>query len=47
LNFLRAKYPTIPANAVGAIFFEQETNETNELYEIISERRDNGHKPWT
>ncbi len=30
LNFLRAKYPTIPANAVGAIFFEQETNETNE-----------------
>lgn len=30
LNFLREKYPTIPANAVGAIFFEQETNETNE-----------------
>ena len=30
LNFLRAKYPTIPANAAGAIFFEQETNETNE-----------------
>src|SRR4029078_8447932 len=30
LNFLRAKYPTIPSNAVGAIFFEQETNETNE-----------------
>jgi D-lactate dehydrogenase (cytochrome) len=30
LNFLRAKYPTIPANAVGAIFFEQETNESNE-----------------
>jgi D-lactate dehydrogenase (cytochrome) len=30
LNFLRTKYPTIPANAVGAIFFEQETNETNE-----------------
>jgi len=30
LNFLRTKYPTIPTNAVGAIFFEQETNETNE-----------------
>lgn len=30
LNFLRAKYPTVPENAVGAIFFEQETNETNE-----------------
>ena len=30
LNFLRAKYPTIPANAVGAIFFEQETNSANE-----------------
>jgi len=30
LNFLRTKYPTIPANAVAAIFFEQETNETNE-----------------
>ena len=27
LNFLREKYPTIPANAVGAIFFEQETTE--------------------
>jgi D-lactate dehydrogenase (cytochrome) len=30
LNFLRERYPTIPANAVGAIFFEQETNSTNE-----------------
>ena len=30
LNFLREKYPTIPANAVGAIFFEQETNDRNE-----------------
>ncbi len=30
LNFLREKYPTIPANAAGAIFFEQETKETNE-----------------
>lgn len=30
LNFLRTKYQTIPANALGAIFFEQETNETNE-----------------
>src|ERR1043165_2969488 len=30
LNFLRTKYPTIPPNAVGAIFFEQETDETNE-----------------
>jgi D-lactate dehydrogenase (cytochrome) len=25
LEFLRAKYPTIPANVAGAIFFEQET----------------------
>ena len=30
LNFLREKYPTIPANAVAAIFFEQETNSANE-----------------
>ncbi|HEX6718905.1 MAG TPA: FAD-binding oxidoreductase [Pyrinomonadaceae bacterium] len=30
LNFLRQKYPTIPADAVGAIFFEQETNESTE-----------------
>ena len=30
LNFLREKYPTIPRNAAGAIFFEQETNSTNE-----------------
>lgn len=30
LNFLREKYPAIPANAVGAIFFEQETNSANE-----------------
>ncbi|HET6979110.1 MAG TPA: FAD-binding oxidoreductase [Pyrinomonadaceae bacterium] len=30
LNFLREKYPTVPQNAVGAIFFEQETNEANE-----------------
>ncbi len=30
LNFLREKYPTIPTNAVGAIFFEQETDSANE-----------------
>jgi len=30
LRFLREKYPTIPDNAVGAVFFEHETNETNE-----------------
>lgn len=30
LNFLRAKYPEVPANAAGAIFFEQETNESDE-----------------
>ena len=30
LNFLRDKYPAIPANAVGAIFFEQETNSASE-----------------
>jgi D-lactate dehydrogenase (cytochrome) len=30
LNFLREKYPTIPASAVAAIFFEQETNSANE-----------------
>jgi D-lactate dehydrogenase (cytochrome) len=30
LNFLRQKYPTIPARAVGAIFFEQETTAATE-----------------
>ena len=31
LNFLREKYPEVPAEAAGAIFFEQETtNETEE-----------------
>jgi len=30
LTFLREKYPSIPANAVGAIFFEQETTEATE-----------------
>ncbi len=30
LNFLRQKYETIPGEAVGAIFFEQETNSTTE-----------------
>ena len=30
LNFLRQKYETIPAGAVGAIFFEQETTPTAE-----------------
>jgi D-lactate dehydrogenase (cytochrome) len=30
LNFLRQKYSTIPEQAAGAIFFEQETNETTE-----------------
>jgi len=30
LNFLREKYPNIPAQAVGAIFFEQETTEATE-----------------
>lgn len=30
LNFLRARYPDVPANAVGAIFFEQETAESTE-----------------
>lgn len=30
LNFLREKYPTVPASAVGAIFFEQETSAENE-----------------
>jgi D-lactate dehydrogenase (cytochrome) len=30
LNFLREKYPNIPADAVGAIFFEQETTEQTE-----------------
>jgi D-lactate dehydrogenase (cytochrome) len=30
LGFLRAKYETIPASAVGAIFFEQETTSANE-----------------
>lgn len=30
LEFLRQKYPTIPAGAVGAIFFEQEITESTE-----------------
>ena len=30
LNFLRQKYPTVPDNAVAAIFFEQETTSTTE-----------------
>jgi len=30
LKFLRQKYPTIPAGAVGAIFFEQETTPATE-----------------
>jgi D-lactate dehydrogenase (cytochrome) len=30
LNFLRLKYETIPDDAVGAIYFEQETNSTTE-----------------
>jgi D-lactate dehydrogenase (cytochrome) len=30
LRFLRQKYATVPANAVGAIFFEQETTPANE-----------------
>jgi D-lactate dehydrogenase (cytochrome) len=30
LNFLREKYPEVPARAVGAIFFEQETRAENE-----------------
>ncbi|HEY0365314.1 MAG TPA: FAD-binding oxidoreductase [Pyrinomonadaceae bacterium] len=30
LNFLREKYPTVPSEAVAAIFFEQETNEATE-----------------
>lgn len=30
LNFLRGKYPEIPAEAVGAIFFEQETSAETE-----------------
>jgi D-lactate dehydrogenase (cytochrome) len=36
LNFLRQKYDTIPANAVGAIFFEQETSQSSED-ELMSE----------
>ena len=30
LNFLRAKYPEIPAKAAGAVFFEQETHAETE-----------------
>jgi D-lactate dehydrogenase (cytochrome) len=30
LNFLREKYPNVPSEAVGAIFFEQETTEATE-----------------
>jgi D-lactate dehydrogenase (cytochrome) len=43
LNFLREKYPNIPPQAVGAIFFEQETTEAteetvfNEWMELLDE----------
>ena len=30
LNFLRQRYPEVPAEAVGAIFFEQETTDSTE-----------------
>lgn len=30
LNFLRQRHPTVPENAAGAIFFEQETSTQNE-----------------
>jgi D-lactate dehydrogenase (cytochrome) len=30
LNFLRTKYPNVPADAIAAIFFEQETTEATE-----------------
>ena len=30
LNFLRQKYPTVPEQALGAVFFEQETRSDNE-----------------
>jgi D-lactate dehydrogenase (cytochrome) len=30
LNFLRQRYPEVPANAVGAVFFEQETRAETE-----------------
>jgi D-lactate dehydrogenase (cytochrome) len=30
LNFLRQRYPEVPADAVGAIFFEQETTDSTE-----------------
>jgi D-lactate dehydrogenase (cytochrome) len=43
LNFLRQKYPEVPVNAVGAIFFEQETsveteeNVLNEWMEMLDQ----------
>ena len=30
LNFLRQKYPTVPSEAAAALFFEQETTDSNE-----------------
>lgn len=52
LNFLRQKYPTIPTNAAGAIFFEQETTaETEEAVltewlRLLEAHRANLEQSW-
>ncbi|MGQ0763758.1 MAG: FAD-binding oxidoreductase [Acidobacteriota bacterium] len=52
LRFLRQKYATIPAQVVGAIFFEQETSPateeslTNEWLELTERHRALGDQSW-
>jgi D-lactate dehydrogenase (cytochrome) len=52
LNFLRQKYDTIPINAVGAIFFEQETNQSsedelmNEWMSLLEEHKALADESW-
>ena len=52
LNFLRTKYETIPAKAVGAIFFEQETTAAtedelmNEWLELIEKHEALSDDSW-
>ena len=52
LKFLREKYPTVPEQAVGAIFFEQETTAAteeslmNEWLELTERHRALGDQSW-
>jgi D-lactate dehydrogenase (cytochrome) len=52
LKFLRQKYDTVPARAIGAVFFEQETSPAtedglmNEWMELLSEHRALADQSW-